>query len=101
MIIIIADAPTEMPKYKFPEVPLTTEPTETTENSAAGTAGAPEQEMDKLRVNLFSSWGDDNTGKSEENAPRQTERPNDVNYSSGEMDSEVEMLDSSTAHIEY
>ncbi|XP_053593265.1 cell division cycle protein 16 homolog [Microplitis demolitor] len=95
------DAPTEMPKYKFPEVPLTTEPTETTENSAAGTAGAPEQEMDKLRVNLFSSWGDDNTGKSEENAPRQTERPNDVNYSSGEMDSEVEMLDSSTAHIEY
>lgn len=90
-----------MPKYKFPEAPLTTEPTESTDNSAAGTASAQEQEIEKLRVNLFSSWGDDNTAKSEENPPRPTERPSDVNYSSGEMDSEIEMLDSSTAHIEY
>ncbi|KAG8037704.1 hypothetical protein G9C98_005915 [Cotesia typhae] len=95
------DAPAEMPKYKFPEAPLTTEPTESTDNSADGTASAQEQEIEKLRVNLFSSWGDDNTGKSEENPPRPTERPSDVNYSSGEMDSEIEMLDSPTAHIEY
>lgn len=61
------------------------------------------QNMDKLRTNLFSgSWGE-NSGKGENSAPKLEQQTRDVlvvNYSTGDT-SEVEMLDSSTAHIEY
>ena len=66
-----------------------------------------DQNIDKLRVNLFSaSWGE-NSGKGEAStleASKLTEQQTRdvlvVNYSNGDS-SEVEMLDSSTAHIEY
>lgn len=60
------------------------------------------QDIDKLRVNLFSGWGEDSS-KAEDNTPDKVEsnsRDVVVNYSS-DISSEVEMLDSSTTHIEY
>lgn len=64
------------------------------------------QDIDKLRVILFSnSWGE-NSGKMgkirEDSTSGKLERQtrDAVNYSTGDT-SEVEMLDSSTAHIEY
>lgn len=91
-----------MPKYKFPEIQQTPETSETTNNPPpTATTDAQGQEIDKLRVNLFSRWGED-SGKTDENTAAKIERSQDVvNYSTGDMDSEVEMLDSSTAHIEY
>lgn len=65
-----------------------------------GTSG--DQSIDKLRVNLFSGWGED-SGKRETSTPNKAERSRGVllvNYSTADA-SEVEMLDSSTAHIEY
>ncbi|XP_076672851.1 cell division cycle protein 16 [Andrena cerasifolii] len=96
------DAPTDIPKYKFPEVRLQeTESTETLEN-ANNTTESGNQDIDKLRVNLFSGWGEDSS-KVEDNIPDKMESNSQdvvVNYSS-DISSEVEMLDSSTAHIEY
>ena len=96
------DAHTDIPKYKFPEVRLQeTESTETLEN-ANNTTESGNQDIDKLRVNLFSGWGEDSS-KAEDNIPDKMESNSQdvvVNYSS-DISSEVEMLDSSTAHIEY
>ena len=96
------DAQTNIPKYKFPEVKLQeTESTETLEN-ANNTTESGNQDIDKLRVNLFSGWGEDSS-KAEDNIPDKMESNSQdvvVNYSS-DISSEVEMLDSSTAHIEY
>ena len=96
------DAQTDIPKYKFPEVRLQeTESTETLEN-ANNTTESGNQDIDKLRVNLFSGWGEDSS-KAEDNIPDKMESNSQdvvVNYSS-DISSEVEMLDSSTAHIEY
>ncbi|XP_029667158.1 cell division cycle protein 16 homolog [Formica exsecta] len=94
------DAPTEIPKYK-------SEDSESRlENSSNVGNNSSSQDIDKLRVILFSnSWGENSgkTGKIREDGTsgkieRQTRDV--VNYSTGDS-SEVEMLDSSTAHIEY
>lgn len=76
------------------------------ENSS-NLGSSSDQNIDKLRVNLFSgSWGE-NSGKGEASTlesskltEQQTRDVLVVNYSNGDS-SEVEMLDSSTAHIEY
>lgn len=74
---------------------------ESVENTASGPATTQDQDMEKLRVNLFRTWGED-TGKTDENASTKTDRSKDVvNYATGDMDTSVEMLDSSAAHIEY
>lgn len=95
-----SDAPTEIPKYK-------SEDSESRlENSSNVGNNSSSQDIDKLRVILFSnSWGENSgkTGKIREDGTsgkieRQTRDV--VNYSTGDS-SEVEMLDSSTAHIEY
>ncbi|XP_054003924.1 cell division cycle protein 16 homolog isoform X4 [Hylaeus anthracinus] len=97
-----ADARIDIPKYKFPEARLQeTEGTESLENTSNITEPG-NQDIDKLRVNLFSGWGEDSS-KAEDNTPDKVEsnsRDVVVNYSS-DISSEVEMLDSSTAHIEY
>jgi len=74
------------------------------ENPSNVGSSSNNQNIDKLRVNLFSgSWGE-NSGKGEAGTPGKLEQPTRdvlvVNYSNGDS-SEVEMLDSSTAHIEY
>lgn len=81
-----------MPKYKVPETQLaeTSEPTDSID---------PEINK-KLRVNLFSQWADDAT-KNIDNTADKSGHNNIVNYSTSDVSSEVEMLDSSTAHIEY
>ena len=70
------------------------------EENPTGSAESQDQNMDKLKVRLF--WGED-SAKTEDNSAERIERSRDslVNYSSSDMSSEVEMLDSSTAHIEY
>ncbi|XP_077273220.1 cell division cycle protein 16 [Temnothorax americanus] len=103
------DAPTEIPKYKSEESEVRlSEDSEvrlSVENSSnMGSSSTSGQNIDKLRVNLFSgSWGE-NSGKGEASTPgkleQQTRDALVVNYSNGDS-SEVEMLDSSTAHIEY
>ncbi|XP_015597960.1 cell division cycle protein 16 homolog isoform X2 [Cephus cinctus] len=97
-------APDKSPEYKFPETRVVPESTSALENPVAAATGLQDQSIDKLRVNLFSGWGED-SGKSEENTSSKMERSNRdhvvVNYSTNDMSSEVEMLDSSTAHIEY
>ncbi|KAL6262574.1 hypothetical protein P5V15_005366 [Pogonomyrmex californicus] len=101
------DAPTEIPKYKseneirLPEESTVRVSTEDTGNIGSSSSG---QNIDKLRVNLFSgSWGE-NSSKGEVSTPGKLEQQTRdvlvVNYSNGDS-SEVEMLDSSTAHIEY
>lgn len=92
------DAPHEIPPYKFPATKF---PTESSENPLSSTENQG-QNMEKLRVNLFSAWGED-SAKVEDSSTVKIERSRDslVNYSSSDMSSEVEMLDSSTAHIEY
>ncbi|XP_034935947.1 cell division cycle protein 16 homolog [Chelonus insularis] len=95
------EAPSEMPKYKFSETHQPPEVSESSETPATGSA--QEEDIDKLRVNLFSTWGEDSS-KADENLSQKCDRSRDVNFSPmspNEMDSEVEMLDSSTAHIEY
>ncbi|EFN62536.1 Cell division cycle protein 16-like protein [Camponotus floridanus] len=94
------DAPTEIPKYKSEDSEVRPENSSNMGNSSNG------QDIDKLRVILFSnSWGE-NSGKMgkirEDNTSGKLERQtrDAVNYSTGDT-SEVEMLDSSTAHIEY
>ncbi|CAL1673828.1 unnamed protein product [Lasius platythorax] len=94
------DAPAEIPKYKSEDSEVRPENSSNVGNSSSG------QEIDKLRVILFSnSWGE-NSGKvgkiREDDTPGKLERQTRdvVNYSTGDS-SEVEMLDSSTAHIEY
>lgn len=95
------DAPTEIPKYKFPDVRLDAEVTEPLE-STNNVTNSGDKDIDKLRVNLFSGWGEDSS-KAEDNTSDKMERSRDVvvNYSTSDISSEVEMLDSSTAHIEY
>ncbi|XP_011872087.1 PREDICTED: cell division cycle protein 16 homolog [Vollenhovia emeryi] len=101
------DAPTEIPKYKSEENEARlSEDTEIRLSVEAPNVGSSTsgQSIDKLRVNLFSgSWGE-NSGKAEASTPgkldQQTRDVLVVNYSNGDS-SEVEMLDSSTAHIEY
>lgn len=92
-----SDAPAEIPKYKSPdgEAGLSAE-----NSTSVGTSS--DQNVDKLRVNLFSGWRE-NSSKGEQSTPDKLERSRDVlvvNYSINDT-SEVEMLDSSTAHIEY
>ncbi|KMQ88903.1 cell division cycle protein 16-like protein [Lasius niger] len=94
------DAPAEIPKYKSEDSEVRPENSSNVGNSSSS------QEIDKLRVILFSnSWGE-NSGKvgkiREDDTPGKLERQTRdvVNYSTGDS-SEVEMLDSSTAHIEY
>ncbi|XP_011264725.2 cell division cycle protein 16 homolog [Camponotus floridanus] len=94
------DAPTEIPKYKSEDSEVRPENSSNMGNSSNG------QDIDKLRVILFSnSWGE-NSGKMgkirEDSTSGKLERQtrDAVNYSTGDT-SEVEMLDSSTAHIEY
>ncbi|KAG7213440.1 hypothetical protein KM043_002718 [Ampulex compressa] len=72
------DAPTEIPKYKFPDVRLDSEVPETLETT-------------------------NDSSKAEDTASEKIERGRDVvvNYSTSDMGSEVEMLDTSTAHMEY
>lgn len=94
---IFSDAPTEIPKYKSPnsEVSLSVE-----NSNNVGTSD--DSNIDKLRVNLFSGWGE-NSSKGENNTSDKLERSQHVslvNYSTSDT-SEVEMLDSSTTHIEY
>ncbi|EZA53221.1 hypothetical protein DMN91_005011 [Ooceraea biroi] len=96
------DAPAEIPKYKSEdgEVRLSME-----NSSSVASGSAADQAVEKLRVNLFSgSWGENSAKAEEDNAPGKLERQTRdvlvVNYSTGDS-SEVEMLDSSTAHIEY
>lgn len=94
------DAPQEIPKYKFPETQIGVGGGETFKDT---TGPSQDPNMDGLRVNLFSGWGEDSV-KSEDEASAKVERARDrvvVNYSTSDMSSEVEMLDSSTAHIEY
>lgn len=98
---IFLDAPIDIPKYKYPankhQETDNAEPLENTNNIAE----SANQDIDKLRVNLFSGWGED-SNKADDNTADKVERnPQDVivNYSS-DISSEVEMLDSSTAHIE-
>lgn len=94
------DAPQEVPKYKFPDARIAPGGGEPSKDSP----GLPQDpDMDTLRVNLFSGWGEDAT-KSDDEALAKADRARDrivVNYSTSDMSSEVEMLDSSTAHIEY
>ncbi|XP_043251365.1 cell division cycle protein 16 homolog [Colletes gigas] len=96
------DARVDIPKYKFPEVRLQeAEGSESLENTNHITEPG-NQDIDKLRVNLFSGWGEDSS-KVEDHTPDKVEsssRDVVVNYSS-DISSEVEMLDSSTAHTEY
>lgn len=95
---ILSDAPTELPKYKSPSNEISRLSAENSSN--VGTSDDPN--IDKLRVNLFSGWGE-NSSKGETNTSDKLERSQHVslvNYSTSDT-SEVEMLDSSTAHIEY
>lgn len=95
------DAPIDIPKYKYPaNKHQETDNTESAEN-ANNITGSGSQDIDKLRVNLFSGWGEDSS-KADDNTSDKIERNTRdvvVNYSS-DISSEVEMLDSSTAHIE-
>lgn len=107
--INFSDAPTEIPKYKSEEnetrLPEDSEVRLSVANSASNVGSSTsDPNIDKLRVNLFSgSWGE-NSGKGEASTPGKLEQQTRdvlvVNYSNGDS-SEVEMLDSSTAHIEY
>ena len=76
--------------------------TDALEENPTGSAESQDKNIDKLRVNLFSAWGED-SAKTEDNSSERIEQSRDslVNYSSSDMSSEVEMLDPSTAHIEY
>lgn len=94
-------APADIPKYEYAanehQETDNAEPVENPNNIA----GAGIQDIDKLRVNLFSGWGEDSS-KAEDNTSDKVERNSRdmvVNYSN-DISSEVEMLDSSTAHIE-
>ncbi|XP_066594170.1 cell division cycle protein 16 homolog [Prorops nasuta] len=93
------DAPAEIPKCKLVGNRIFGDNSQPSVNpSDSSNAQTAHPNMDKLRVNLFSSWGED-SGKAEVNAPGKMESPRDaVNYSTND---EVEMLDSSTAYIEY
>ncbi|KAL0122000.1 hypothetical protein PUN28_007059 [Cardiocondyla obscurior] len=100
------NAPTEIPKYKSEEnesrIPENNETGLSVENSSNVGSSTSGPNIDKLRVNLFSgSWGENSGSKGETNTPVKLEQQTlAVNYSNGDS-SEVEMLDSSTAHIEY
>lgn len=95
------DAPAEIPKYKSEE----SEVRLSTENTSNVAGSSDDQAVEKLRMNLFpGSWGE-NSSKTEEDGtttPGKSQARDVlvVNYSTGDS-SEVEMLDSSTAHIEY
>ncbi|KYM98209.1 Cell division cycle protein 16 like protein [Cyphomyrmex costatus] len=106
------DAPIEIPKYKSVEsetrLPEDSEVRLSLENPSNVGSSSSDQNIDKLRVNLFSgSWGE-NSSKGETSSTLQASKLTEqqtrdvlvVNYSNGDS-SEVEMLDSSTAHIEY
>lgn len=75
--IYLIDAPLDIPKYQSSESQKKAD--QSADNSTA-TEGQ-DQQIDKLRVNLFSGWGENST-KNEE-------------FSINELSSEVEMLDSS------
>jgi hypothetical protein len=90
----------EIPKYKSKSSEIRPPVQENSNNVASG---SDDQAVDKLRADLFSSGWGENSNKGEDNAgklERQTRDVLVVNYSTGDS-SEVEMLDSSTAHIEY
>ncbi|XP_043270067.1 cell division cycle protein 16 homolog isoform X2 [Venturia canescens] len=99
------DAPPTMPKYKFSEERVQTESAaESSENLNAGPTGSQDPaDINKLRVNLFSRWGED-SGKTEKTTSEKEEESSPelvVNYSTREMSPEYPMMDSSTAQIEY
>ncbi|XP_012220370.1 cell division cycle protein 16 homolog [Linepithema humile] len=103
-----SDAPTEIPKYSKSQGNETklvedNEVQLTMESSNTVCPSSDSQNIDKLRTNLFSgSWGE-NSSKGENSTPKLEQQTRDVlvvNYSTSDT-SEVEMLDSSTAHIEY
>ncbi|XP_020281654.1 cell division cycle protein 16 homolog isoform X2 [Pseudomyrmex gracilis] len=109
------DAPTEIPKYgsvsQDSELKLVSESedseVELSMKNSINMAGSSDgQNIDKLRVNLFSgSWGENSSGKGESSTSNKLEgQTRDVlvvNYSTGDA-SEVEMLDSShPAHIDH
>lgn len=109
-LINFSDAPMEIPKYKSEEnktrLSEDSEVRLSVENPSNVGSSSSSQNIDKLRVNLFSgNWGE-NSGKAEASTQvpgkleQQTRDVLVVNYSNGDS-SEVEMLDSSTAHIEY
>lgn len=91
------DAPIEMPKYKQSEYQSTIEISDINE-----AIDSQDPEINKLRVNLFSQWGDDAVKNADKSNNINQRNHNDiVNYSSGDITSEVEMIDSSTGNIEY
>lgn len=100
IIFCFTDAPADVPTYKSRETTrqCTEMQSESMDNSKA--EGVSEQKIDKLRVNLFSGWGEESTTKTDDSS---MEKSKDlvINYSTNDMSSEVVMLDSSTAHIEY
>jgi len=90
----------EIPKYKSKSGEVRPPMQENSNNVASG---SDDQAVDKLRADLFSGGWGENSNKGEDNSgklERQTRDVLVVNYSTGDS-SEVEMLDSSTAHIEY
>ncbi|XP_015514715.2 cell division cycle protein 16 homolog [Neodiprion lecontei] len=94
------DAPQETPKYKFPGGAVNTGGGEPFQNL---TGPSQDPNMETLRVNLFSGWGEEGS-KSEDEVLSKLDRTADrvvVNYSSSDMSSEVEMLDPSAVHIDY
>ncbi|XP_047361479.1 cell division cycle protein 16 homolog isoform X1 [Vespa velutina] len=95
------DAPIDIPKYTNSDSRVEPEIIESAKTSSS-TVNSQDQDIGKLRVNLFSGWGEDSS-KAETNTSNRITDSRDavVNYSTGDMSSEVEMLDSSTAHIEY
>lgn len=100
IVLFCTDAPQEIPKYKFPDPRIGAEGGEPSENP---TDPPQDSNMETLKVNLFSGWGEE-AAKSEDEALAKLDRARErvvVNYSTSDMSSEVEMLDSSTAHIEY
>ena len=76
-ITVILDTPLDIPRYNCPQIQVKTE--KTIDNKSIATDNQ-DQQIDKLRVNLFSGWGE-NSMENEEISSNQS--------------SEVEMLDSS------
>ncbi|XP_058792330.1 cell division cycle protein 16 homolog [Phymastichus coffea] len=76
------DCPLEIPSYPFPGSQRKRE--QSTNNTS--TSEVEDQQMDNLKRNLFSGWGD-SSAKNED-------------FSSNEMSSEIEMADSSNMKLE-
>lgn len=75
-------APTEIPNLHFPDTQKETVVGGVKNSPALEESHVEDQQIEKLRVNLFSGWVD-------------TSKPEDISICSVENNSEVEMLDSS------